>query len=553
MAEQVLDLVAVLRGSHIFKRLSDAQVADVADLFSVQTFAEGQFIFKEKESADAFCFLLSGKVRLWRKLPAQQEEIAICDAEDYFGQDTLRPYRVHQVTAQARTAVTVAILSYKKYRDLLYRFPMLEDSFVVAFRSYDLLLRQPLLWRTPRETVHYLGRQHPLFLWLRLLPGLILLMVGLGLMMYLVFLAQNPAFLLVLAGIVFLAGAVWVWWERLNWANKLMIITNRRAVYQERVVLFYDSQRETPLDAIVSEDIQTDFWGRWLGFGNLLVRTYTGMLPMKRIAAVREVKMILDEQRQQAMARSQRVRKRTLNEAIAQRLQKLPAAPAQEEEEEKIVPAQVRPGWFQTTLSRLLNVREQKGRLIIYRTHAFILIKRAGLYVLGVLVLWGLILWGLFAWRFAGVIFLIAFLFLVSLVGIGFAAWNIWDWRNDQYLITENELVDVYKKPLGKEVRRSSPIENIQTIDFTRPNFWALLFDFGTVIIRVGNDTLTFDDVPSPASVQREIFERFLEKKFLKEKRQAEQEQERIVEWIQAYDEYRRRYEGPLPPAAPQG
>jgi hypothetical protein len=549
MAEQVLDLVSVLRGSHIFKRLSDAEVADVADFFSVQTFAEDAVIFKEKESADAFCFVLSGKVRLWRKLPARQEDIALCDAEDYFGQDTLRPYRVNQVSAQAHTPVTIAILSYKKYRDLLYRFPILEDTFVVIFNSYQLSLRQPLLWRTPRETVHYLGRQHPFFLLLKQLPALALLALAIGLgVVY--FVSQRPAFLLLMFLFVLGVGAVWAWWVQLNWANNLMIITNRRAVYQERVVLFYDSQRETPLDAIVSEDIQTDFWGRWLGFGNLLVRTYTGMLPMRRVAAVREVKAILDEQRQQAMARSQRVRKRTLNEAIAQRLQKLPPTPQQQEEEDKIVPAQVRPGWFQTTLSQLFNVREQKGRLIIYRTHAFILIKRAGLYVLSVWALWVFILWGMLAWGFVEKWLVIAFLFLVSLVAVGFAAWNIWDWRNDQYLITENELVDVYKKPLGKEVRRSAPIENIQTIDFARPNFWALLFDFGTVMIRVGNDMLTFNNVPSPASVQREIFERFLEKKFLKEKRQAEQEQERIVEWIQAYDEYRRRYEGPLPPVA---
>lgn len=548
MPEQVLDLVSVLRGSHIFRRLSDAEIADVADLFSVQVMAEEQFIFKEKESADAFCFLLSGKVRLWRKLPAQLEEIAICDAEDYFGQDTLQPYQVHRVSAQARTTVTVAILSYKKYRDLLHRFPLLAASFQVVFKSYQLMLRQPLLWRAPRETVHYIGRVHPFFLWRNLLLPLPLLI---GAFVLLIIYANNVEqnFLFIIAAILFVVGGGWTLWIVMDWSNDLYVITNRRVVCQERLIGFYDSQRESPLDAVLAEDIQTDFWGRWLGYGNLLVRTYAGLLPMRRIADVREIKIILDEQRQQAMTRSQRVRKRSLREAIDYTLRGVPP-PSQQlsEQDEALVLPRVQPGWMQSRLLSIFSVRQQKGRVVTYRTHPFILIKRAGLYAIGVLLACGLNIWGLFAWRFWGAGILKGLLLLLSLVGMGFVVWITWDWRNDQYIVTENELVDVYKRPLGKEVRRSSPIENIQTIDFSRPNLLALLFDFGTVMIRVGNDTLTFNNVPSPASVQREIFERFLEKKFQKEKRQAEQEQERIVEWLKAYDEHRRAFETPSTP-----
>ena len=100
--------------------------------------------------------------------------------------------------------------------------------------------------------------------------------------------------------------------------------------------------------------------------------------------------------------------------------------------------------------------------------------------------------------------------------------------------------MDVNRKPLGKEERRSAPVQNIQTVEFKRKGIIGLLFNFGTVHIQIGNQELTFDDVYNPAAIQAEIFSRF------KGHNQKSQrlEQEKLADWIKTYDELKKEENG---------
>ena len=102
-------------------------------------------------------------------------------------------------------------------------------------------------------------------------------------------------------------------------------------------------------------------------------------------------------------------------------------------------------------------------------------------------------------------------------------------------MITPDQIIDVNKKPLGKEERRAAPLKNVLSIEFERLGIIGLILNFGTVYINVGEATLTFDYVFNPAEVQRELFRR-LETWDYADKQEAKKSTEKFVaDWISAY------------------
>ncbi len=128
----------------------------------------------------------------------------------------------------------------------------------------------------------------------------------------------------------------------------------------------------------------------------------------------------------------------------------------------------------------------------------------------------------------------------VYMVGfsVAMAGWLFWiyeflDWRNDIYVITPDQIADINRKPMGKEDRREAPIKNIQSINFQRKGLPALILNYGTVNIQIGNEKFTFDNVYNPSEVQRQLFKKFLA---YQENSQAA-EREQMADWLEAYQE----------------
>ena len=111
------------------------------------------------------------------------------------------------------------------------------------------------------------------------------------------------------------------------------------------------------------------------------------------------------------------------------------------------------------------------------------------------------------------------------------------DWRNDIFQLTPNQVVDLDRKPFGRESRRAAPLENILSIEYERRGIFPMLFNFGTVYITVGNTQLTFNEVYQPSIVQQDIFARMGKHAEEKEIRQTTQERERIAQWFKVFQE----------------
>ena len=186
-------------------------------------------------------------------------------------------------------------------------------------------------------------------------------------------------------------------------------------------------------------------------------------------------------------------------------------------------------------LSDFIKLRYELNGTITYRKHWFILVEKTWLpAILMTLTLLG-ITGRLGGWlSFIPMTTAIGILLLFGLVILFWVVYQYADWRNDIFKVTQDQIIDIDRKPFGKIRRRVAPLENVLSIEYERRG-WGYLFNFGTVYITVGNMKLSFDHVYNPSEVQQDIFYHMGER--LENVRQFEidSERERVSEWIASY------------------
>ncbi|GIV65758.1 MAG: hypothetical protein KatS3mg047_0151 [Bellilinea sp.] len=529
------DVVDLLRGSHLFISLTPAQIEEIASRVEAFLYQEKQVIFEQDAPVESFYFLLSGRVELVR-LQRDEEIKVILSEQDYLGEEALAdtpPPRL--ATATALTNVIVIRFNGELIDELRKEYPKVEAAFRLVAASYQLAMRTRMPWRGPREVVHFIGRHHPIFLVLRLILPVLLALLTTVVTSYLdVVLFRGSALGMALLLLVVLVNLGWLAWVVVDFYNDYSVVTNRRVAYLRKILLIYDSRQEVPLDAVLADDVRTTQLGRIIGYGDIIVRTYTGELILSRLAQPYLIVNLINEMREKAKASRKRARLESIDQIIRRRLnlgvdEPLPPPSAQE------VKPVVKSGKLTQFLSDLFMLRVEQDGAIIYRTHWFIMLKKTLLpfiFTLAVLAAMISILLGILPLPpilglVVGVLFLpITVIWLV---------YNYVDWRNDRYIITRDAIIDVYKKPLGTEQKRSAPLKNILSIDFERLGLIGLILNFGTVYIRVGDSTFTFNNVMAPSEVQRELFQRFMEFKQREEERAEASINEQLADWIEEY------------------
>ena len=85
-------------------------------------------------------------------------------------------------------------------------------------------------------------------------------------------------------------------------------------------------------------------------------------------------------------------------------------------------------------------------------------------------------------------------------------------WKKDVYILTDTQIIDIESSAFRLiSRRREGTFDNIQGVFSDVPGFFYKLINMGNVVIETAGtqDTFTFDKVFDPASVNREIFNRW--------------------------------------------
>lgn len=545
------EIIEALRRIHLFRGVDDTRLEAAASLFEQVDVPAGRTLYQQNDLADYFYIVGTGRVRLQRQLGRAGPQITLGDMEqdDFFGQEVLENEWGRQSGAETVEDSTLLRANVDMLIKLLEVIPVMGRRLQFALDNYREVLKDQARfnWLDADETIYYVARRHVLFLFAMILPPIAAGFIAIPIFTFF-FLQTRMLTSALMLGAAVLFVLAWLVWSYVDWTNDFCIVTHQRVLYQERVVLLYDSRQESPFDAIQSTSINTSQWGRWFGYGNVAIRTYTGTILFRTVANPELVMNLIQEHQLRAQFRLQRTELRNIKKIIKDRIASGPTAPAPPRPR----PPQPKPSAMRAFLSTMFHLRYEANGTIIYRTHWFVLLKKIflpSLAVAGVVTLF--VMSASSRFPVLSVTSTCALSLLFGMFAFGWWFYQYMDWHNDLYIISQDQVIDVSKKPLGHEQRQAAPLNNILSIEYKRLGIIGLVLNFGTVYIRVGDQSLTFDDVFNPSEVQRVLFHSLARKKYTEKQASMAEERKRLADWFATYDEVRRENNGPQPPRQP--
>jgi uncharacterized membrane protein YdbT with pleckstrin-like domain len=519
-----------LHDHFLFKYLSDEELGQILPLFNPISLEEGEVLYRSGFPGRNFFLVVSGKVLL----EDQSGKKLVISSRGHFGSQDLDSGKERSETALALEETTLLAVNKRGYFALLSAYPSINSRLSAMKLSERLFQNNEFPWIGDEEIVRFIDRKHinvligqlllPFLFLIISISGAVLLQVNIG-----IFLA-----------VTILIAALWGIWLWLDWKNDFYIVTSDRAAWVEKVIWLHDQRREVPLQSVLSVNIASTQLQRLFGYGDVIIRTYTGNIPMRNTAHPEVLLDLIADAQERAKALSQQTDRENINQAIRNRLGLDGAEnPLQDEPDFTDLAMEGGPQLTEsiTPLQEFFNLfraRYELNGVITYRKHAFILLKNSWwLWLIFTLLVVGLFarMVALITWPDLSVIIM---LLGVSLLGLAYA---FADWANDRFQITDKQVLDLDRKPFGRETKRSALLENILSLDYTRANIIQRIFNYGTVAINVGDTQLDFEYVARPVSVQNEIFERY--NAVIRENELAESHRRRddMVEFLAAYHE----------------
>lgn len=516
--QQVYDFIST---SPMFSQLDDGERRRLVKEFDALSLSKGQTLFHQNEEADAFFLVLEGKLVLTRKKNRRIVSEVVLQAGDTVGEEAFIHNDIYGSSASAASDVILLRIKKERLPGLIDQYPRLASTRNLLSGTNVLGRLINLDWLNRDERVILLNRKHPFFVLTRILIPSLVIVIGL---VFLVLSLQGtitlPQAAVIAIAVIMVTALLWVFWVILDWANDYYILTTKRLVRVDRTAAVFDRREEVPLGNIMSVEVDTTPLGKMFAFADITSRTYNAPVIWHGIS----------------------------NPDLAAALIKLWV------ERAKNIHAELEIGDMQAALDRQLGVPESPGgdepqgvirsdvsggpdsRPITFRKHWVILFRKTWfpftLTITGSFaLLGGFSKWlpGLHnnatTWLF-GMSVMVCFIWYV---------YQFIDWSNDTYQLTSDQIMDIKRSPLGREDRKTAPLENILSINYRRRGLLGLLLNYGTVTVQVGTESLVFDYVRDPSGVQREIFRRIADRQAALSQANLDSERDRMSQWIAAY------------------
>ncbi len=521
----------ILRQAHFLRDIDEATLANVADGLKPVQAKAGETFLPQGGPADALYFIVEGSVELvHRGKDGRETRLATLAPGDTLGEVELAFRQARQASARAAQACTLLRWERASLSEFMRTHPSALASLRFAAQGRRLAGRVRFRWLADGEVVYAVARKHQAILIQSLTLPVILLLAAVALgawgadtgLIWLEWLATA-------VGAFSLAFGAW---QGVDWGNDYYVVTNRRVVWLEKVVGLYDSRVEAPLHTVLSVTLRTDAITRSLGYGDVIIRTYTGQVTFHRVGNPQAMAAMVEEhwrrvqiERQQA---DRQAMARSLHDQMSGRPEPDPTAALAIDTQ--------RPTSNVGLDHWTLQVRFEEQGVITYRKHWAVLIQAIALPSALILLATGLIGVRLAGWM-AGLPADI-FVLVLGLLLAGAMLWWIYqfvDWANDIYQITPTQIVDITRKPLGEERREVAPLDNILGTEVDRRGIFGLVLNFGNVIANVGTTQFVFEGVFDPVGVQQDIIR--AQEAVLQRKHETEmgQRREEMVELLQLY------------------
>jgi hypothetical protein len=531
---------ALLKQQYLFHGLDDAQLAHIVTRFEVVDYKAGDVIYSQDDAGRHFYMVYSGSVHVQERYRGKTRNLGNITPGGFFGENALLFQKPRATTVTAREPTTVLRLDRDDFMDLLNMIPEIRNNLAATAESRYLLNKESFDFLSEDEVVYLIARKHPLFLYLSLIPPILMGVVSIPVLTYA--LAATTPFAqtasLIGGGLLLLLGIGLGIWNWLDWGNDYYIVTDQRVVWLEKVIGIYSSRREAPLTQVLAVNINRSIWGRQFDYGDVQVRTFTGAIVMRRMKNPRRFENFVRGYQHRAQQLHREAEAALMEQAIRAKLglpvpekPKVPTLPEARRVRRRSEP-RAKPGTLRHRLETLLKVRYEQNGVITYRRHLLVLLGKTFfpslVGTLSIVVTAYLLQQGFSL----GVLLIEGVVFLFVL---GWWLYQYVDWQNDIYQLTPDQILDIEIRPLGEEVKKSAPLDSILSIEHTRKGLLELIFNYGTVIINVGQTEFDFVGVTNPDQVHQDVADYIEARRRKKQEQEAIKERENLANWLATY------------------
>jgi hypothetical protein len=541
--------IAVLKREALFEGLDVSQLARIVNYFDMIELEGNTVVFSEGSKAENFYIILSGQVNVTRMKRGRDRLLNVMGPGHFFGELGLLFNSPRTATITTKEDTVLLRLDADRFFRLMEEYPDVHRHISATAKSWQLLRKRQFDWLGDDEVIHLVTRKHWFFLIIRLAGPVFLLLLSL-LGIWAAFRAVGSVIYVHPSGILGLLGLLvslaLFWWAKEDWGNDYYIVTSKRVAWMEKIIALYDSRQEAPLNTVMAVDVSSSQLGRIIGYGNVDVRTYTGSILMRNMPDPDLFAWFVKgyQKRSRAISKEEQIEEfaQAIEDAISRRAEEqtgqITAATAPPPYKKKERKKKARTP-LSERIRNFLKVRYEektdKGVVITYRKHWFILFKRIWLPLL-LVALPGIAVVLFFSGALPGTF--MAFALLFGLFILGWLWYETEDWRNDIYRLTPDQIMDLEKKPLGREKKTTAPLDSPDfRVEHERKNLIGIILDFGNVKINIGQTEFTFDGVYHPDQVHQDVANYRDEKQRKMRAEEEKRERERMLDWMVAYNQ----------------
>lgn len=548
-------LTEELHSCRLFRRLSLPDLAYIAHAGTVRPVERGEVLIAQGDTDRMMYVVLEGQLRVWElNEQGKRQLLGYHYPGDYTGEMIM-------LTGDKRIATVDAV----------------EDSKVVAFgeegwkrisanQSLVNMIQRDGPERVEENTYPFDGKQLDeviverarrswVALMRRTLAPILLGLISLPLSIWLSSqgrIARGAAISLGL--LMWLFVFVWCLWMWQDWRNDDYIVTSKRIVRVERILIppFPIERREVAIQAI--QDIRTTNQGIWtllFGIQSLEIRTMgSGTVLFPDLRNAEEVRQKIFETQKRAKARTDVPGHKLIRQRLAEELgyevkqvaplDSEPVNGVRKRKRPKLGPLEYFVPYTRVEGSEGITWRKHwlymLGQVFV---PALLILLSLALIVLPVALELPWVQGYRWVWTVPG--------WVLLLISVGWYLWQYEGWRNDVYCVTDSRIIDIEGSPfhLRQETRTEGMFDVIQNVTYDSPNLIlrALGIGFVTIDTAAEEGAYTFDWVSNPAQVQQEIFTRWTAYREREKEAATRRQQQEFLDWIVQYDRLVRQEE----------
>jgi hypothetical protein len=538
-------LLEFLHTVKLFEQLPAEELRVIADLAQRETIGLGGDLYRQSDDDKTLYIVYEGNVRLIHIDPTgAPNDVGTVSRGKMLGESALLLAEPHDVTALALTDVVTLVFKREAFMPLREQQPRLWGHLTPS-PSVAVRLNAPQFgWQAADEAVVIFTREH----WWGLIRRMFFPLLGLlGVIALVMIVQQSLPDLLGLAvviGSLILAGIVG--YMVLDWRNDYWVVTNKRIVHVDELVLVRKKRNETPLPAITQVQFERHGMAAMIfDFGDLEVETFTGTIGMRDIPNPMHLKQEVQEEVEKVISRERAAGRKGIRDDLEKRIiakDTTPAVAAPEPEEEKPPRPSITIGVIDYFFPKLVW---RQGNVIIWRKHWIVLWRHIAWSTLAIFVAFLAFLNWYNGAPPLGTLLEDGAWWIWPLILGGLGAWWWWvfeDWRNDEYILTGNRVIEITRTPFSlSEKRRESGLSDFQSTELKVVGPWQKLFRYGTLIIKLPGAQVEFKDIVNPAGAQTEINKRLNEYNAKKAEKEEQSRRNELTDWFAAYEEIRQR------------